>query len=100
LRHRVFLAAAKHMDPVAFFPGIRDVQNVAGLGLKPLHLVTAPETVDQPEPRRLVPMEAHDTPVVVLENVDIVVKRQIVQDGIVFGQAHIMRGSGALEVDI
>src|SRR5436309_7227922 len=87
------------MDPVALLPAVDQMQDVAGLGIEPADLMGLTATRDNAETRRDILVETHHALAVLLQNVNVMKERKIVQNGVVFREAEIVRRARPGNID-
>jgi hypothetical protein len=99
--HGVGGAAAVHDHPVAVFPAVGDVQDVAGLALEPAHACGVGVRVARrdPEARRHVAVEGQHAQAVLAQHVHVVKERQVVKDHVVLREADIVRQTRPRQID-
>ena len=75
------------------------MQDVTGLALEPAHLAALPPARNNAEAGGDIPVEGQHPELVLAQHVHVVEERQVVQDGIVGGEADVVRQARAGQVD-
>ena len=67
------------------------MEDVAGLAIEPSDRVAFSKSWNQSKARRNISMEGQHAQLVVFQNIEVMEKRQVMQDGVVLGEANIVR---------